>query len=95
MAYPALARPLAGRRSGILAFAWVELVYHNRDDPSTLAILALVYAAVQLVGMSLYGIETWSRRADAFGVYFGALRARSRRCTGTTARCTCAAGSAG
>jgi hypothetical protein len=56
---------------GILAFAWVELVYHDRDDPSTLAILALVYAAVQLVGMSLYGIETWSRRADAFGVYFG------------------------
>jgi hypothetical protein len=56
---------------GILCFAWVELVYHNRDDPSTLASLALAYAAIQLVGMSLYGIETWSRRADAFGVYFG------------------------
>jgi hypothetical protein len=56
---------------GILAFAWVELVYVNRDDPSTLAVLALLYAAVQLVGMSLYGIEKWSRRADAFGVYFG------------------------
>jgi hypothetical protein len=56
---------------GILAFAWVELVYVNRDDPSTLAILALLYAAVQLVGMSLYGIETWTRRADAFSVYFG------------------------
>jgi hypothetical protein len=55
---------------GILAFAWVELVYVNRDDPSTLAILALLYAAVQLVGMSLYGIETWTRRADAFAVYF-------------------------
>jgi hypothetical protein len=56
---------------GILAFAWVELVYVNRDDPSTLAILALLYAAVQLVGMSLCGIETWTRRADAFSVYFG------------------------
>jgi hypothetical protein len=56
---------------GILAFAWVELVYVNRDDPSTLAVLALLYAAVQLVGMSLYGIETWTRRADAFAVYFG------------------------
>ena len=55
---------------GILAFAWVELVYVNRDDPSTLAILALAYAAVQLVGMSLYGIETWERRADPFAVYF-------------------------
>lgn len=56
---------------GIVAFAWLELVYANRDDPSTLAILTLVYAAIQLVGMSLYGIETWSTRGDAFGVYFG------------------------
>jgi hypothetical protein len=55
---------------GILAFAWVELVFVNRDDPSTLAALALLYAAVQLVGMSLYGIDTWTRRADAFAVYF-------------------------
>jgi len=55
---------------GILAFAWVELVYVNRDDPSQLATMALLYAAVQLVGMSLYGIEPWSRNADAFGVYF-------------------------
>jgi hypothetical protein len=55
---------------GILAFAWVELVYVNRDDPSTLAILALLYAATQLVGMSLYGIEPWTRHADAFSVYF-------------------------
>jgi hypothetical protein len=56
---------------GILGFAWVELVYANRDDPSQLAIMALAYAAAQLIGMSLFGIEPWSRRADAFGVYFG------------------------
>jgi hypothetical protein len=56
---------------GILAFAWVELAYVHRNDPSTLSVLALGYAAVQLAGMSLYGIESWSRRADAFGVYFG------------------------
>jgi hypothetical protein len=55
---------------GILLFAWVELVYVNRDDPSTLAILALLYAAVQLVGMSLYGIDPWTRNADGFAVYF-------------------------
>jgi hypothetical protein len=57
--------------AGILAFAWVELVYVNKDDPSKLAILAVAYAAIQLVGMSLYGIETWLDRADAYGVYFG------------------------
>ncbi|HEX2439864.1 MAG TPA: fenitrothion hydrolase [Methylomirabilota bacterium] len=55
---------------GILFFAWVELVYVNRDDPTTLAIMALLYAATQLVGMSLYGVEPWTRNADAFGVYF-------------------------
>jgi hypothetical protein len=55
---------------GVLIFAWVELVYANKDDPSQLATMALVYAAVQLVGMSLYGAEIWSRRGDAFGVYF-------------------------
>ena len=59
--------------AGILAFAWLELAFDpaQRDDPSLLAFLALGYAAVQLVGMSLYGIEAWCERADAFGVYFG------------------------
>lgn len=57
--------------AGILIFAWVELIYANKDDPSQLAVMALAYAAVQLVGMSLYGTDVWSRRADAFGVYFG------------------------
>jgi hypothetical protein len=56
---------------GILGFAWVELAYSGRGDPSNLATLALIYAAVQFVGMSLYGIETWNRYGDGFGVYFG------------------------
>jgi hypothetical protein len=58
---------------GILAFAWVELVYSGRGDPSNLAVLALVYVAIQFVGMSLYGIETWNRHGDGFGVYFGLI----------------------
>jgi hypothetical protein len=56
---------------GILFFAWVELAYVNKDDPSILAIMVLVYVVVMLVGMALYGIETWSNNADPFGVYFG------------------------
>jgi hypothetical protein len=56
---------------GILGFAFVELAYRNRDDPSQLAIMALVYAVVMLGGMAWFGIETWSERADPFGVYFG------------------------
>jgi hypothetical protein len=57
--------------AGILVFAWVELVYTQRDDPSQLATMALVYAAVQVIGMLVYGVETWGSRADAFGVAFG------------------------
>jgi len=55
---------------GILAFAWVELVATNGSDPSTLALLALLYAGAQLVGMSLFGIDRWTDNADAFGVLF-------------------------
>ena len=33
--------------------------------------MALAYAAVQLVGMSLFGVDRGRDRGDAFGVYFG------------------------
>jgi hypothetical protein len=56
---------------GILGFAWIELVYIGRQEPSHLVTLALVYAGLQLVGYSLYGIETWNRYGDGFGVYYG------------------------
>src|SRR5215213_8719 len=56
---------------GILCFAWLELVSTSRSDPSTLAVLALAYAAIQLVGMSLYGVRQWEHNGDAFAVYFG------------------------
>ena len=55
---------------GIVAFAWVELVYAERTDPATLAVLAIGYASVQFVGMAVYGIERWTERGDAFAVYF-------------------------
>jgi hypothetical protein len=61
----------------VLVFVWVELVFAGRDDPSTLALLVLAYAAVQLVGMALYGIEPWTRNADGFSVYFGLFAALS------------------
>ena len=56
-----------------MAFVWLELVHAGRDDPSTLAIAALVYSWVQLVGMSLYGIDRWTERGDGFAVYFHLL----------------------
>lgn len=57
--------------AGILGFAWLELVYVNKDDPRFLAWLSLGYAVTQLIGMGLFGIEAWTERGDAFSVYFG------------------------
>jgi hypothetical protein len=59
--------------AGLLGYAWLELVYVNHDAPNLLAFLSLGYAAVQLVGMSLYGIDTWTERGDAFAVFFNFL----------------------
>lgn len=57
--------------AGLVGFGWLELVAVDGNDPSKLASAALVYAAIQLVGMSLYGVDRWSERGDAFGLYFG------------------------
>ncbi|MEI2703422.1 MAG: fenitrothion hydrolase [Baekduia sp.] len=56
--------------AGILCFGWLELISPDRGDPSFLATLALVYAAVQLIGSSLYGEQAWTANADAFGGFF-------------------------
>jgi hypothetical protein len=59
--------------AGIAGFAWLELAYVNKGDPGTLAILSLVYAAIQLAGIALFGVERWSRDGDGFGVYYNLL----------------------
>jgi hypothetical protein len=56
--------------AGLIAFGWLELVYHDHDNPVLLASLALAYFALMLLGMALFGIEEWSARGDAFGGYF-------------------------
>jgi hypothetical protein len=56
--------------AGLLAFGWLELVYHDHDNPGLLASLSLAYFGLMLLGMALFGIQTWSERGDAFGGYF-------------------------
>ena len=68
-ALPGLARTLAGGARDRSASPGSSSPRRStlRDEPDTLAFLSLGYAAVQLVGMSLYGIETWTdarRRAS-------------------------------
>ncbi len=59
--------------AGLVCFGWLELVYHDHDNPATLAWLSLAYFLLMLAGMALFGIETWSDRGDAFGGYFQLL----------------------
>jgi hypothetical protein len=58
---------------GLIAFAICELVWAAGRDPQPLALLMLIYFAIQLFGMSLYGVESWVRHGDVFGVWFGLL----------------------
>jgi hypothetical protein len=57
--------------AGLVAFAWVELVWERGSDPSTLALLLCAYAATMLTGIAVFGEAAWSGRADPLGVAFG------------------------
>src|SRR3979490_2714336 len=59
--------------AGIVAFAWVELCYQDKTPPEIIAGLVGAYAVTQLAAMAAFGAETWSRRGDPFGTYFGVL----------------------
>ncbi len=54
---------------GFLGFAWFELVDLAPNDPTRLAVAILVYAAITLTGMLLFGGEAWLHRADPFSVF--------------------------
>jgi len=56
--------------AGIVFFGVCELCWAGGREPMTLALLALGYLVTALVGMSLYGVEPWTRNADPFGAYF-------------------------
>jgi len=62
-----------GRRvAGIVAFAWVELCYQDKNPPRDHRRLIVAYAVTQLAAMAVFGAETWSRRGEPrSGPYFG------------------------
>jgi hypothetical protein len=53
----------------VLVWTWLELVWAEAREPRSLAILALVYVGVTLVGMAAYGTETWLARCELFTVF--------------------------
>jgi hypothetical protein len=55
---------------GLLVFTWIELVGAWADRPVTLTNAVVGYTVVTLIAQSVYGVETWTRRGEAFSVYF-------------------------
>jgi hypothetical protein len=62
---------------GLLAFVWIEVVYGRTSivtvdiQPHAVAIAALVYSVYTLAMMTVFGVEKWCERGEAFSVYFG------------------------
>jgi hypothetical protein len=55
---------------GLLLFTWIELASGWGEHPRKLAMAIVVYSLVQFAGMARFGVETWTSRGEAFGVYF-------------------------
>jgi hypothetical protein len=55
---------------GLLGFTWIELASGWGEDPSALTTAALAYTVYTLAAQAVFGVETWTRRGEAFSVYF-------------------------
>ena len=56
--------------AGLVGFTWIELASEWGEDPRMLAITVLGYTLVTLAGQAVFGVDTWTRRGEAFAVYF-------------------------
>ena len=54
-----------------LTFAWVEIAYTSSGVPLNIALLALAYSVVTLVGMWWFGRDVWLRNGEAFSIALG------------------------
>jgi len=57
----------------LFAFTWVELVAPWAPRPRPLGIAIVAYTIITIVGIVVFGRETWKRNGEAFAVYFGLL----------------------
>src|SRR5262245_9912733 len=58
---------------GLVMFPWIELVGEWADTPSLLVTAAVGYTVVTFVAQSVWGVEAWTRRGEAFSVYYNLL----------------------
>jgi hypothetical protein len=57
----------------LFLFTALELAYDSPSDPATLGFAAFIYSVITWFGMYVFGREEWSRRGEAFSVYFELL----------------------
>ena len=62
--------------AGLVAFAWLELCYHDPADPRVVGVAVGAYALAMLAGAARWG-RSWLRTGDGFAVWFGLLAALS------------------
>ena len=56
--------------AGVFGFTWIELASGWGEDPRLLSFAVLGYSAITFTGQAAFGVETWTRRGEAFAVYF-------------------------
>jgi hypothetical protein len=56
--------------AGVFGFTWVELASGWSEDPRMISFAVLGYTAITLTAQGVFGVETWTRRGEAFAVYF-------------------------
>jgi hypothetical protein len=54
----------------LLGFTTFELAVRRASAPEKVAEAAIVYTAVTLVAMAIWGVEAWIERGEGFAVYF-------------------------
>jgi hypothetical protein len=54
-------------------FAWAELIWGNKDVPSQLGGMLIVYSLFTWLGMFVFGRQAWLAHGEAFTIAFGVL----------------------
>ena len=54
----------------LLLFAWFELVHPAPQDPAILAVAVAGYSIFTVIGLVLFGNETWERNVEIFSRFF-------------------------
>jgi hypothetical protein len=57
----------------LLVFVWIELVSPVGSSPRALALLAVAYTGLTLLGMRLFGASLWLERGEVFTIAFRLL----------------------